>query len=357
MTTIQPPSYLQAGQASARSDRLTIGALLNPGVDALSVLGGVRPTPTGQGLLVTSTGTSQVAINAGTAFVPGGAGGVYVCHNDGVITLSVQAPHATMPRRDLIIARVLDNDNGALLNQWDVTVLPGVPATAGPAAPTVPGNAIALAEVLVRPGYPVANIAVDDVTDRRGNRTVALGGVVPVTSTTIPANPYAGMVVSVIDTGQLRLWTGAKWMVFNSGEVADTGAWQNYTPDLTGSGINPTIGAGGSRTGRYRLDGKTIEFRATVVMGSTFAPGTGPWLLSLLAQHSTAAAGPSLVMVHATDASAGTYFSGTGIIDPGAIGIGRIHMNSPTALNLGPTTPFGWAANDVLTITGTYEAA
>ena len=63
--------------------------------------------------------------------------------------------------------------------------------------------------------------------------------------------------------------------------VTWTGAWASYTPVLTGSTTNPTMGSGGIQQGRYVVNGKTCIGWFTWQFGSGGAAGSGTYEVSL----------------------------------------------------------------------------
>lgn len=59
-------------------------------------------------------------------------------------------------------------------------------------------------------------------------------------------------------------------------------AWTAYTPALTATTTNPTLGTGAIQTGRYTQIGKFCVVRAQVTMGTSgFVAGSGSYLISL----------------------------------------------------------------------------
>lgn len=217
MAPVNPPSYLEAGQYSARLDRITLGALLTPrSTTAVSPRPGVLPgRNTSEELAVHQRATPDmwVTVDPGQCVVQAAAsgGGAYFCTNDAGYDVQLAAAHASLPRKDLIVARLWDaiDDTGSA-NEWTLEPVTGT-AAASPAAPTVPSNALNLYEVTVAANATAITNA--NLTDRR-IRTVARGGVLPVTSTMLPTSPYPGMVVYAIDTDTVMIWSGTAWRRF-----------------------------------------------------------------------------------------------------------------------------------------------
>lgn len=249
MAEVTPPSYLQNGGHSASSDRLTISGLLQPGGTGVTPRGGVRATSDGNGLAVRAAATANntVIVGAGTAFVPKSDGtGVYVCHNDADKTLSVSAASTTQSRRDIVVALVRDSTVSGVNDDWVLSTVQGTPSSGTPVAPATPQNALVLGEYLVPAGSSTV-VTSANITDRRANLT-ALGGVMSVLSTSLPANPYRGMTVWCYDTEEIRVWNGSQWrlkslypvpdplLVYYNGDCVQTGpagVWTVLSPRLT----------------------------------------------------------------------------------------------------------------------------
>lgn len=225
MAELNPPAWLQGGSYDAQLDRNALAALLTPGGATLAPRAGVRPWSPGYELAVrqAATPTGSVVVDGGHAVVAGtrtAAQGAYLCTSDGPVTRALAQPHASLPRRDLIVVRVYDAAQAGTSDLWAIEALTGTPA-ASPAVPAVPDDAFALAEVSVPAN--ASGVTDADITDRR-TYTAAGGGFVPCTSTTRPAAPHEGMAAYETDTGRARLYEGAEWRELYAGD-ADTG-WQ-----------------------------------------------------------------------------------------------------------------------------------
>jgi len=126
--------------------------------------------------------------------------------------------------------------------------------------------------------------------------------------------------------------------------------WTSYTPTLGGGTLN-----NGILTGKYLQAGKLVIFRARYTIGSTDTLSGG-----LTISLPVAAADPSI-----GDPVAGT----AGLVDTSESSLRAwqilIHDTGGTAVRfrdatgngLNPTTPYTWAAEDIISISGTYEAA
>lgn len=135
--------------------------------------------------------------------------------------------------------------------------------------------------------------------------------------------------------------------------------WTAYTPAWTSSGTAPALG-NGTITGAYIQTGKRIEFRIVLTMGSTTTFGTGTYDLSLPAFTASAGMGRASVGGTAFDSSATSTYPIVGLILASAT-TATLRAWPTTAGNalaaITPTVPFTFATSDVITISGTYEAA
>jgi hypothetical protein len=99
-----------------------------------------------------------------------------------------------------------------------------------------------------------------------------------------PSSPSAGQHRLFVDTADDTLKRkDSAGVVTPIGSSSGFGAWTTYTPALVGSTTNPTLGTGGSITGRYRTCGDDgIEGVISVTFGTSGASaGSGAYTLSL----------------------------------------------------------------------------
>jgi len=136
--------------------------------------------------------------------------------------------------------------------------------------------------------------------------------------------------------------------------AALTDPWSSYTPALTGSTTDPTLGTGGSITGAYIQTGKLVIGRFQITFGTSGVNGgSGTYSVSL----------PVASVVTASSADVGTALlrdaapmSNVAILLPGTSttvamwphGVGGAVSN---------TVPWTWAANDRIIGRFEYEAA
>lgn len=140
----------------------------------------------------------------------------------------------------------------------------------------------------------------------------------------------------------------------NTDVAALTAAWTTWTPALTASTTSPTLGTGSAVSGYYKQIGKLVVYWARIQFGTAgVAAGTGDYRVSLPV---TAAA------------RSGAVFGQGFIFDDSAstaeLCVARYQSTTTVDLIIGSATevvtnanPWTWAANDYITISGTYEAA
>lgn len=128
--------------------------------------------------------------------------------------------------------------------------------------------------------------------------------------------------------------------------------WTAYTPQWIGATTNPVIG-NGSITGAYMQAGKFVNFRIRIVMGTTTTYGAGAYTFGLPVPAIVGIDNAVDCNVFLKDVSAGTralrtaYFNTASLIAP--CDAAGVLINS--------AAPWAWASTDIISITGTYEAA
>ena len=174
-----------------------------------------------------------------------------------------------------------------------------------------------------------------------------------VTSSTRPSGASAGQYIYETDTYRTYLYDGSAWIL-----VGGHAAWVTYTPTLTASTSNPTLGTGSSVSGRYWRDGKFCQVQATVSFGTSgVAAGSGIYRISL---PFTASA--------SNQTAVGTW---TGYDSSAAGGVGgwcniaastayvTVVYNSDTFFTSSVTNalPWTWAASDSISLSLAFETA
>lgn len=184
---------------TAELARMLVSGLLS-GVRAASSMmarGGVNPA-IGGGLVVTAQGSPSLTLDiaSGICFVPGSEDadqGVYVCYNSATDTVTLDAAHGSLPRIDLVIAKVQDSVYSGAVDSWTLDKVTGT-AAGSPAAPALPNNAILLATVNRTAADDT--VASGDIVDSRP-LIAAAGGAIPGPTTAMTA------LLSLVNEGQL----------------------------------------------------------------------------------------------------------------------------------------------------------
>ena len=174
------------------------------------------------------SGTPNMSVDVAEGFVlvagtESAYQGLYACEAQGTTNVVISAAHATLPRRDLIVARVRDQEYSGVTNSFAIEVVTGTAAS--PARfPTVPANCLVLATVSIAALDTAINNA--DITDIRsasasdGLTTLsnlgfgsAVGGRVICTSTTRPTSGLVeGLELYETDTDLTYTYNGSSWV-------------------------------------------------------------------------------------------------------------------------------------------------
>lgn len=131
-------------------------------------------------------------------------------------------------------------------------------------------------------------------------------------------------------------------------------AWESYTPTLTATTTNPTLGTGSTRTGAYTQIQKKVFFYAEIGFGTAgTAAGTGTYLISLpiTGRLAYGIIGSSWIY----DASANRIE--TGVVRMNNTTTVYLYQTATTTYQTQAGQPWAWGASDALFICGTYEAA
>jgi hypothetical protein len=154
---------------------------------------------------------------------------------------------------------------------------------------------------------------------------------------------------------------------FLAGEILTAGklqslfeGWAPYTPQLTSTLTNPTLGSGAVQNGTYLVQGDLVHWRAFIQFGTSgVGAGTGTYQVSL-------------PLPAATSDRLDLPFSGQCELNDSATGYrgvlrlatglnDRVFMQlagTGTATNVGAVSaPFTWGASDWMLLSGWYQAA
>ena len=172
--------------------------------------------------------------------------------------------------------------------------------------------------------------------------------IIPCTSGTHPSSPHEGMHAYETDTDRLIKWNGTGWEIV-------AGSRTLFTPTLTASTTNPTMGTGAERYGWYTYSpGQTITYDFFIKFGTSPSAGTGSYAISIpiTAANQFAGGHPSVGTVMMADASAGSFTVNAGYIGNGATTLAIVGSAPVTAV-----FPWAWAAGDYIAGTIVYPAA
>lgn len=271
-------AWLDGVAVAAQDMRLQVGSAFLTSAGAAASTGiaaaqGVRP---GQGSPLLSTWTSGMSftLNAGTVWVQGTAAanaGMYTATLDTTTTLIVPNGDPTNPRIDSVIAVLSDVGSSSSTDLFKI--LPGTPA-GSPVAPTLPANAVRLANIAVAASASV--LSAGNFTDLRAF-TCAVGGILLYGNTTGASIPGpAGSYVDDQTSGRLKRLDGA-----NNARAVKTGAFTPATAVAAAGNISAPVGT----TTTYQnltsvtTDGVTeVEFNFRTWSASQATPTIGDTL-------------------------------------------------------------------------------
>lgn len=271
---------------------------------------------------------------------------------DGATLVATSAAPVSGSRIDIVYASHNDVDNGDANNDPVLGVVSGA-AAGTPIAPSIPAGTIELGRATLPSG--AANTQGATFSAANVQYTAPRGAPIPVTGTTqrnaltASASPSNPIEVDRLDTGARERSVGTTWDM--------GGFWADYVPVLGASTTDPTLGSGSSTDGRYTKMGRTVTGWASFTFGTTgMSPGSGTW--SITAPLASYADGANKVvgeayMVDASDSSRRRL--GVVLLASGASTFTFASEASVAAVN--PTTPFTWAASDIIRINFRYESA
>ena len=192
---------------------------------------------------------------------------------------------------------------------------------------------------------------VDELTD--GVPADGIAGTTPLGSVTYPHDDHhraLGVAVEAIET-QL------------------VGAYTAYTPTLTATVTNPTLGSGSSAVGYYKRVGRWVDGYAVITFGSSGTnAGSGYYGLLLPVQPVDRIQPMRGVGFAYDDSDQFRFVTAAASVIPvlwaastrklvllrtNAAGEGFANGNNP----IGASVPFAWGANDQLAVPFAYEAA
>ena len=203
-------------------------------------------------------------------------------------------------------------------------------------------------------GMPILQPAIDNAETATFNTAFAAIGNLRAIKTYKWANATArGLQIGMsagdmgyqTDNKVYYAYTGAAWE-----SIRDDTGWVGYTPDFQ----NITLG-NGTKTGRLRKEGKTVDFWARFQLGSTSAMGTSPYLNL---PYAGAGGSPSALDGYMLDngstwLSLMPLYNGTSVNIYSSASVGGINQTGAITA----TTPITWTTGDYVEVRGRYESA
>lgn len=139
---------------------------------------------------------------------------------------------------------------------------------------------------------------------------------------------------------------------FQAGQIENLAVWREYTPVITGSTGNPTLGTGATQAGRCTRIGGLVIVQAHVIAGSDFVNGSGTVECTIPVAPREATSSFPLGSCGFHDASTAVSYIGQALYLSSIEVRFRLH-----GINLATyASPFTWAANDELHFVLTYQA-
>jgi len=180
-----------------------------------------------------------------------------------------------------------------------------------------------------------------------------------ITEGTEPSAPAAGKQRLYIDsTTHLVMVTNSSGVESAVGGIA-LGAWTNYTPTITATTTNPTLGSS-VVSGRYKLlDTKTgiVRVKMSITTGGAWNPGSGEWQFSLPASWTLAGTLACVGSVHILDSGTRRY-AGIVLGTSGDTGLKvSVIADSSGDFVMKHNVPITWATGDSIDMQATVEIA
>lgn len=170
--------------------------------------------------------------------------------------------------------------------------------------------------------------------------------VITCTSGTRPSSPATGMVIYETDTTKYQKWNGSSWRPFASARTS-------YTPVLTATTTNPTLGTGSTANGWYTYGSEMVTYTFFLKFGTSPSAGSGNYLVSLPVTSATpfgSTLHPAVGTIQIADFSANNYAAGSCFVDASTgANVGLI-----SGAIVGAAVPWTWAASDYISGTITY---
>lgn len=151
--------------------------------------------------------------------------------------------------------------------------------------------------------------------------------------------------------------SAAKWNILGTNDahfysfLGDNAAWQSWVPSYV------NLSGGTTTYAKYTRVGDTIHFRLKYTLGGAGISGevTFSVPVNLHADYTTASSDTILATVMLRDDNANTRQVGGVLWGSASTLVVRYISGGQVWTPLSSTAPFTWAANDVITIAGSYQ--
>lgn len=161
-----------------------------------------------------------------------------------------------------------------------------------------------------------------------------------------------------IIVGQYGSRTVVKTATNTWAPIDTTGKWTSFTPTLTASTTNPTLGTGSGAVGGYSIWGKTVFYRFNIQFGTSGTnAGSGTYRISVPVNSNQPSSPQGSIFLF--DSSTGNgLVAGTMFVETSATWIDIFYQSGTTTYaQVGSAGPWAWAASDQIRGTIIYEAA
>lgn len=152
----------------------------------------------------------------------------------------------------------------------------------------------------------------------------------------------------MIELGEL--WSKIKPLVVG---LISPGSWKTYTPTLTASITNPTLGSGATQTGIYQIIGNTLFGSSKILFGSGMSAGSGTYYIALPVPAKFSVSYQLVGSGYIYDQSRAAVKTISAEINNTDVTVCRIDVSDGlVATNVAPWT---WAKNDTINLMYNYE--
>lgn len=256
-------------------------AVLSTATDAVHSAGGVVQTIDNSGLKVVQHAAGanmSVDVNPGQAVISvyGDTRASYMGVLDATKNLVVSAADPTNPRIDSIYAQMTDQNYGEATSKFEVVLVNGTAA----GSPVAPSPSTAYSQKLADIAVPAlaTSIVTGNITDQRSH-----------VGPKMTAGYYSATPGGVVQGSHWYDSTADKLNWYFNGHITpvatpEGNAWNTYTPVLTASTTNPTLGTGSSATGEWRYidNGDWVIAQGRIAFGTSgVVAGSGTYRISL----------------------------------------------------------------------------